>query len=179
MQFKPFHKIPRLNREIIVTEKIDGTNGVIAIVDGELRAGSRANWLLPGQRDNHGFGAWVYANKDDLMKLGEGYHYGEWYGAGIQRKYGLQEKRFALFNTERWGNAEDRPTCCGVVPILYKGVFCMKEIQHCLNILARDGSKAVPGFTKPEGVVVYHTAGNHLYKILLDNDNLSKKEAHV
>jgi len=31
--FQEFPKIPRLNREMIVTEKIDGTNGQIIITD--------------------------------------------------------------------------------------------------------------------------------------------------
>lgn len=31
MDFKAFPKISRLRREIIITEKIDGTNGIVAI----------------------------------------------------------------------------------------------------------------------------------------------------
>ena len=30
MEFKEFDKIARLNREVVVTEKIDGTNGLVA-----------------------------------------------------------------------------------------------------------------------------------------------------
>lgn len=30
------------------------------------------------------------------------------------------------------------------------------------------------GFDRPEGVVVYHHAGRHLYKILLEGDDLPK-----
>lgn len=33
--FEPWPKIPRLNKDIIVTEKIDGTNGAIIIVEAE------------------------------------------------------------------------------------------------------------------------------------------------
>ena len=45
-EFKEFKKIPRLSREIIITEKIDGTNGLIYI-DEELNifAGSKNRWL--------------------------------------------------------------------------------------------------------------------------------------
>lgn len=35
MKFQEFKKIPRLNRDIIITEKIDGTNGVVAIFSFE------------------------------------------------------------------------------------------------------------------------------------------------
>ena len=32
-----------------------------------------------------------------------GRHFGEWWGSGIQRGYGLDEKTFSLFNAYRWG----------------------------------------------------------------------------
>jgi hypothetical protein len=60
-------------------------------------------------------------HRDDLLTLGPGRHFGEWWGAGIQRRYGLTEKRFSLFNVTRWGEA--RPACCHVVPTLYRGPF--------------------------------------------------------
>jgi hypothetical protein len=45
-EFKEFKKIPRLSREIIITEKIDGTNGVIYIDENNnIFAGSRNRWL--------------------------------------------------------------------------------------------------------------------------------------
>lgn len=70
MDFVEFAKIPRLSRECIVTEKIDGTNGVVYIgEDGEFLVGSRSRWITPEQ-DNHGFARWAYEHKDELMKLG-------------------------------------------------------------------------------------------------------------
>ena len=33
-EFKPFDKVARWSRPVVVTEKIDGTNGVIWISDG-------------------------------------------------------------------------------------------------------------------------------------------------
>src|ERR1700678_3231147 len=108
--FSAFPKIARYSREVVVTEKIDGTNGVIHVDDTmtELYAGSRSQWLGP-DGDNFGFGKWVPDNKAELLKLGPGTHYGEWWGAGIQRKYGLSEKRFSLFNTHRRSDAATRP----------------------------------------------------------------------
>src|SRR3972149_2228793 len=106
MDFRSFTKIPRFSREITVTEKIDGTNGVIGISDDglDMFVGSRSQWITP-QNDNFGFAKWAYANKDELLKLGPGIHFGEFWGMGIQRGYNLEEKRFSLFNTSRWSQA--------------------------------------------------------------------------
>lgn len=84
-EFKEFKKIPRLSREIIITEKIDGTNGLIYIDEtNELFIGSRNRWL-DEHSDNHNFWHWATENKEELLKLGKGYHYGEFWGNGIQR----------------------------------------------------------------------------------------------
>ena len=46
---------------MIVTEKIDGTNGVVLVQeDGTVVAGSRSRWIVP-LADNFGFAAWVAA----------------------------------------------------------------------------------------------------------------------
>lgn len=55
MEFQPFEKIFRLNRDCIATEKIDGTNALVAISDDlEIKAGSRSRWITP-ENDNMGF----------------------------------------------------------------------------------------------------------------------------
>ena len=174
-QFPAFEKIPRWNRDIIVTEKIDGTNALIWIGDDgvTMRAGSRSRWIAPGN-DNFGFAAWVEANRAELLKLGPGHHYGEWWGAGIQRTYGLKEKRFSLFNATRWAAPESRPACVGVVPILYQGAMNGLYIASCVDELRIHGSRVVPGYMKPEGVVVFHTASNHMYKITCEKDEKPK-----
>lgn len=67
--FIPFPKMARLSREIIVTEKLDGTNAQICIgEDGTIRAGSRSRWITP-QDDNYGFARWVEAHADELREL--------------------------------------------------------------------------------------------------------------
>lgn len=186
-KFCEFAKIARLNRDVVVTEKIDGTNGVIAIditagtddIESHrvIRAGSRSQWISPITQDNHGFAKWVAANADDLInKLGPGRHYGEWWGSGIQRGYGLQkgEKRFSLFNTHRWSDPAVRPACCGVVPVLYTGPFDTGAIRDIIADLKTNGSKAVPGFMRPEGVVIYHTAANLYFKVTCEKDDKPK-----
>lgn len=174
MEFQTFTKIARLSREIVVTEKIDGTNGLIAIgEDGEFQVGSRNQWITP-EKDNAGFARWAYEHKDELMALGVGFHYGEWWGQGIQRGYGLKEKRFSLFNTSRWSDDTVRPACCHVVPVLYTGMFDTTKIEAVLEHLSYYGSIAAPGFMKPEGVVIYHTAGNLYFKKTIEGDESPK-----
>jgi len=175
--FKEFRKIPRFSREIIITEKIDGANGLIYIdYAGEIFAGSRNRWLWGSiqdeiHNDNHGFAHWVKTNKDELMKLGPGYHYGEFWGLEIQRRYGLQEKRFSLFNIERWKNNFYFPRCCSLVPLLYIGPIEDSAIEDCLIELKEHGSKAAPGYMNPEGIVIYHSASRSLFKkTILDDE---------
>jgi len=131
IEFQEFAKISRLNREVIVTEKIDGTNGQVHIRPAEgsrlefgydcqidiggvphyIRAGSRNRWVAQvGGDDNNGFGRWVYQHAHELAALGPGAHFGEWWGSGIQRRYGLTEKRWSLFNVGRWRDPWG-PTC--------------------------------------------------------------------
>ena len=174
--FQPFAKIARLNREVVVTEKIDGTNALVWVSDDmtELCAGSRTRWISPGD-DNFGFAAWVEKNREELLTLGPGMHYGEWWGAGIQRRYGLTEKRFSLFNVHRWG--ESRPACCHVVPVLSRGLDIRATVTDALDRLRSDGSIAAPGFMKPEGVVAFHTASGGLFKVTLEGDEAPKGRA--
>lgn len=194
VEFVEFPKMPRLSREIIVTEKIDGTNAQVFIAPGApgqpgavatwfdeatatdmvMYAGSRSRWITR-DADNFGFAAWVHDHADELAKLGPGSHFGEWWGAGIQRRYGLSEKRFSLFNVDRWG--DERPSCCHVVPVLYRGVFDTSAINLALELLAANGSVASPGFMDPEGVVVFHLAGRVGFKKTIHKDDVPKGQA--
>lgn len=192
MQFSPFPKLARLNRDIVVTEKLDGTNAQIVIYDATmldpdfvvaevnglgLCAGSRTRYIVPGN-DNFGFAAWVQANAQELVGLGVGQHFGEWWGKGIQRGYGMTDRKFSLFNTPRWYDDMNHkklcPDICDVVPILYKGDFSQGYVQKCVEELRLTGSRAMPGYKNPEGVVVYHTAANTAFKVTCENDNKPK-----
>jgi hypothetical protein len=172
--FESFPKIARLNREIIISEKIDGTNAQILVsLDGSVTAGSRKRYIEVGN-DNYGFAKWVAENKDELLKLGPGRHFGEWWGAGIQRKYDMKHKVFSLFNTFRWTDPATRPDCCDVVPVLYQGPFDHDAIKDALALLRENGSVAAPGFMNPEGIVIFHSAGGYLFKVTLENDEIPK-----
>jgi hypothetical protein len=187
MEFESFAKIGRLSREVLITEKIDGTNGQIAIgEDGSFQVGSRTRWITPETGDNHGFLLWAMTHRDELMQLGPGRHYGEWWGRGIQRGYGLPDKRFSLFNVARWADDRDRekyptdrPACCGVVPVIAKCLFDTEEIAECMRLLIVDGSLAAPGFMKPEGVVIFHTQSGVLFKKTLEKDEQPKGRAEA
>lgn len=187
--FLPFPKIARLKRECMITEKIDGTNAqihIVPLVDGlvctqaihiheDLKlvmfAGSRTRYITPAD-DNYGFAAWVAAHVPDLWTLGEGQHFGEWWGAGIQRRYGLTEKRFSLFNAWRWNDTNpNRPACCGVVPNLYTGPFSTDATSTQLERLRTRGSVAAPGFMQPEGIVIYLSAARTYFKQTLEKDD--------
>ena len=172
--FFEFPKISRFSRECVVTEKIDGTNAQIYISgNGEMLVGSRTRWITPSS-DNFGFAKWAHEHYDELIRLGPGRHFGEWWGSGIQRGYGLTkgEKRFSLFNTARW-NHENVPQCCHVVPVLYKGMFDI-SFSKIIDELSHHGSFASPGFLKPEGIVIYHTAASMYFKKTILKDESPK-----
>lgn len=188
--FTPWPKIPRLSREIIISEKIDGTNASIYIgEDRTFLVGSRTRWITP-ENDNYGFAAWARDNKEELLLLGPGHHFGEWWGKGIQRGYGLNERRFSLFNTRRWENntgiGNNLPPmavnieigfavgCCSVVPVLYRGEFGTPMVNQILLELRSLGSFAAPGFMDPEGIIIYHVAGGHYYKKTIKDDESPK-----
>jgi hypothetical protein len=174
MEFKEFPKIYRLNREVIVSEKIDGTNGCVAISEmGEVSAQSRSQAITIAN-DNFGFAKWVQENAKELVRLGPGYHYGEWWGAGIQRRYGQDRKRFSLFNVHRWGAS--RPACCDVVPVILRGMG-WQTAYAALELLRANGSFAAPGFSQPEGVIAFHTQGNLMMKMTLLKDEEYKGKA--
>lgn len=174
VEHQKFQKIPRFNREIIITEKIDGTNGVVYVSRfGSVYAGSRNRWLTVGD-DHFSFAAWVHEHEHELKDLGPGFHYGEWYGRGINRGYGLDHRRFALFNTGKGADPDTRPACCDVVPVLKRGLFCPGMINTALVDLRFFGSAAVRGFKHPEGIVIYHTAARQLFKITLEHDEKPK-----
>jgi len=215
MNFKPFPKMARLRRECMITEKIDGTNASICIgaydpldpycigiqytenVPLGMWVGSRNRWITLAD-DNFGFARWAYDHTAELFNLGEGHHFGEWWGSGIQRNYGFTngERFFSLFNAGRWVEhdkptygiknpnpkappkfTENAPACCKVVPIIYEGIFDTDCIKTELAALERFGSLAAKGFMNPEGIIVYHKAAGVGFKMTLDNNDQPKGQA--
>jgi len=188
-EFQMFPKIARYSREVIVTEKIDGTNASIFIgEDGEFLTGSRKRWITPDQ-DNYGFSRWAHDHKDELLTLGPGRHFGEWWGSGIQRGYGYKngERFFSMFNTVRWclhtqepqqiptGDPRQTkmqdvlPSCCGLVPVLWRGNMDQLNVKDIMDNLR--GKSLAADYSAPEGIVVFHTHANTAFKLTFDDNH--------
>lgn len=177
--------IPR-NDAAVVYESISehglGDDGVWApevlrlTKDYAVLAGSRNRLLTVGKGDNHGFAGFVQERAEEIIeKLGEGRHFGEWYGQGIgPRGYGVNPKRFALFNAGRWTD-QPLPDRFDVVPILFKG-YLENNVQFdwILRDLKASGSRIAPGFDNPEGIVMYHGPSRTSFKKTFDYDEAGK-----
>lgn len=196
----PFEKWPEMQRwrsvTCLLTEKLDGSNGQVVVPanpSDPVVGASRTRYVGPiFGCENFGFGQWVHDNQEALRRLGPGRHYGEWWGAGIQRRYGLEQKRFSLFNARRWtfddktgkgGLPEGLPAELGVVPILYQGPFDPRKVDEVIAKLFREGSAAVPGWRGhgkegPEGVVI-QIAGCTSFKLTDNGDAKKGRQHHV
>lgn len=177
-EFVAWPKINRLHKMMCcITEKLDGTNACIYIPEGGsvVLAGSRSRWITP-EDDNYGFARWVQTNKDELAStLGPGRHYGEWWGNGIQRRYGLDRKVFTLFNALRWKDTLPRAahqvkegSLLGHVNILYTGPYDPAVVKDISDDMRQQGSVSVPGWGNPEGLVVL--LDKVAYKVILNGD---------
>lgn len=183
--FKAWPKIPRLENEVYhITEKIDGTNACIIIEQTvpikldwaisvikiygkyfQIGAQSRTRLITPEQ-DNYGFAKWVQDNAEQLIiDLGIGYHFGEWWGQNINRNYGLDHKRFSLFNPTK------RSSICFNVPHLAESnaIELNKRIEETKSWLILDGSKAAPGFKNPEGLIIYAEKAKSYWKVIFND----------
>lgn len=199
VSFTEWPKTTRLFRDITITEKIDGANSAIriermdqvdqgclgtqpiSVVDGlGIWAQSRSRLIAPGD-DNFGFASWVHGNAEELVTLFDtGIHFGEWWGQGIPRKYGISEKRFSLFNTathEHINEKTDLPVF--PAPVLYTGVFSESVIRSTLENLKENGSVAAPGFMNPEGICIFHSQSRIVQKVTLDKNDAGKWESGV
>lgn len=205
MEFRSWGKTPRLFRDIVITEKIDGTNSAVIIqelgeeadpnalaqveVDGviyEVGAQSKNRLIFPGKTtDNYNFAQWVQENADLLVNaLGVGYHFGEWWGKGIQKRYGdLDYRVFSLFNTRkheetyfRTPDLNGTPVNVEPVPVLYEGQFSEEAIQEVARELLKNGSVAALFAPNPEGLCIYHTQSKQVYKFTFDQNDKGKWE---
>lgn len=203
MEFQPWPKIGRFFRDIVITEKIDGTNACVIIEEGlchdfepgliatvlhdgqwySIGAQSRNKLIWPGKStDNAGFALWVRSNAELLVPaLGKGRHFGEWWGQGIQRGYGLDHKRFSLFNVGKYEvrdfSVDARNVGLDVVPTIYSGPFSEDDIVGALETLRHSGSMAAPTFKRPEGIVVFHSSTGTLFKVTCEGDEKPKGQA--
>ena len=180
LDFEAWPKTPRYRREVTITEKIDGTNGAVIVTEGGQVGAQSRNRLVTPEADNYGFARWVRDNAEALADvLGPGRHFGEWWGSGIQRRYGLAngERRFSLFNVTRYETRAPilgRVPGLGIVPVLATGVLSDRLIDETLTDLSGYGSIAAPGFMDPEGIIIHHSQADKVFKVLLANDDRPK-----
>lgn len=190
LDFKSFAKMNRFHDETMyITEKIDGTNAQIfihnsaEIVDEHsvipprkyMKIGSR-NRYISVDDDNFNFAQWCHDHHDELIQLPHGRHYGEWWGQGIQRGYGLTEKRFSMFN-QSLHEIKNIIPCIDFAPVLYQGEFNLEKITEVMADLQKNGSKASPGFMDVEGVVIFLRKSSIFFKRTFDDKHKWEKEA--
>jgi len=162
LEFKPWRSIEKYDGvHVTITEKIHGTNAHVHVVKdeaGNLRAHAAKRTSYARVGEHFGFGSYVAANEAEICgKLGEGRHYGEWVGPGVNSDYGLKEKVFVLFNHAYHQPRKDAgqlPPQMDVVPVLYDGPYEPGLVERVKANLRASGSKFAPGFARPEGVVI-------------------------
>lgn len=169
MEFEAFPKITRYEKAAaIVTEKIDGTNACIAFTeDGELTIQSRKRIISPDAldgkgSDNYGFAHYVRTHEKKLWQFfGPGRHFGEWFGTGIQRSYGMRERVFAPFNTSLFSQERieaEAPEGVTYTPVL--AITQLADLNETLDTVMADlltnGSKTREGAGwSAEGTMIY------------------------
>lgn len=170
LEFKAWPKIARVeNRKPpVFTEKIDGTNACIAIADdGKTFHVQSRNRIITPDSDNFGFARWVYDNIEELLKIGPGYHFGEWWGSGVGRTYDMDKKVFSVFNTHRWLQYNPVPDLVDVVPVLP-----VRTEVEAIRYLQENGSIAVRKYGKeynrPEGAIMFDVDTQTCFKIIMD-----------
>lgn len=149
--FTEFPKLARLSRDMVVTEKIDGTNAQVYI-------SNTADFLTEEERSRYTRhialvnGCFVYAGSRNrwITLAGRGLALADW-------------------------RCEQVP-CCHVVPVLLRHTFDTSRVDMLLEHLQVVGSYAAPSFMKPEGVVVFHAKSGQMFKKTLDKNDGHKGE---
>jgi RNA ligase (TIGR02306 family) len=152
--------------EVVVTEKIHGTNSRIGVVGGELMAGSRSvRRACPEQlMDSVYWGpSAIPGVKEMLCDLSQGHYqvilFGEIYGSKVQNlNYGRSGtsgfQAFDLMLDGKYADWDDFSAICHrygipVVPVLYRGDFDLATIKAL-----SEGDTTLGGGHIREGVVV-------------------------
>ena len=195
-QFKGWGSTTRENKNKTITEKLDGTNACIIIYNGQVQAQSRKRMITPDD-DNFGFAKWVYDNAGVLTDtLGYGYHYGEWFGEGIQKNpLGIEGKRFALFHPTKYSEANgyelNKIGGLETVPLLHHGQCDLYTIVDVMEDLNEYGTKVVGAKREikelpwgdtyeravdAEGIIIWNNETQTRTKMLLKDDAFHKWE---
>jgi RNA ligase (TIGR02306 family) len=201
-----FTNIFNENEEIVITEKIHGTNSRIGIIGNKVVAGShrtRKKW--PVNSEGHeiffqdmGNSIYWFPFIDEqvvflLNHLSERFEriiiYGEIFGKGIQSKtYGLNNsKDYRIFDIKcngKYLDFEELEKLCSdfkvnLVPVLYKGIFDLEVIKK----YAEHNSVISKSVETSEGVVVKPVKeridpkiGRVILKYISNNFSLKNKD---
>lgn len=188
-------QISKVLGNVTVTEKIDGTNACLVFdADGNMFAQSRNRVITPAS-DNQGFARWAYRYQEELFHiLGEGRHFGEWWGKGIGRKYGMEHNVFSLFNVGRFyktgpdglDSMSTRAQGTSIfdqvsaVPHLFTGEYGSDAMKAAVTDLQDNNSKAAAqhgiDFADPEGVCFYFREFDKVAKLVFAHPGKHKWE---
>lgn len=156
VEFQAWPKIPRaVLGDCVMSMKMDGTNACVIVEEGAIvGVQSRKRMINVGkENDNYGFATYVMQNKEKFLALGDGRHYGEWAGLGIQKNpHNLETKQFFLFDTRRWGEHNPPPEGINVVEVLHHGEYTRATVDQVMNELK---TRSETEGWKAEGIVVY------------------------
>lgn len=179
MEHRKFPKIPRLeNLTCQVTEKLDGTNALIALQTNEdgtrsIKIGSRNRWITV-EDDNQGFAKFCVENIDWIQNLPDGFHYGEFMGPKINgNRIGLDTHKLYLFDQrlrsiDLGSNIDFVPVliyqielesfleAAGQYPVYFKGIFDNEFPEPFLQQL------------RPEGIMIFVREFNQYIKVIWD-----------
>jgi len=163
------------DEEVIITEKIHGTNARFLYWNGKFYVGSRNNWVDPEGNSVWAEVARRYEVEKALKRVPRGsVLYGEIYGKGIQSmSYGLDTKELVVFDVYHFNDTKGwywypiavewlaRLSDLPYVPILYRGRF---DLETCYNL--SNGPSTVPGADHVrEGIVVRPVISRYDYEI--------------
>ena len=144
--YNNYPNVIQIGEEVIITEKLHGTNFRVANIDGEIHVGSH-NVNLKEDPDNLYWKCYLASDIKNILYPGM-MVYGEIYGLGVQKKthYGEPVPTIRVFDITQNGKYEDWDfveTICHqnnipLVPILYKGPWSedLTELRNGNSTLA-------------------------------------------
>jgi RNA ligase (TIGR02306 family) len=184
-----YKHVLELGEQVVLTEKIHGSNGRFCWDGERLWAGSRNEVKKEDPATFWWQVAAALGLADRLKAFPKTIFFGEVYGKGVQDlAYGLQDRDFIVFDTfdvatMRWNNwqvTQDLARLVGlkVVPTLYEGPWQGFEAHQALA----EGASTVAGHVR-EGFVVkpvkerWHSrVGRVIFKLVGEGYNLRKDE---
>jgi len=175
VEFVKWRSIKRPEKNtIIITEKMDGTNGCIIIKDGIIIGVQSRTKLLSIDDDNYGFFAWCAEHAAHIIDvLGDGRHYGEFCGPGINKnRHDLGQRAFFIFNTFVYPTIPES-AYIKKIDLIYTGKYSDLEIRKASFYINLRGMRF--GYC-PEGFVVFYEAfGGYIKHITRSTDMRKNK----